>query len=197
MLIASFALSFTAAALVVSAALAQEAVIGPGREAVFIALAEPYTLGGEVTPGWTLQSIQIDRRVVRFQLRSTSGVGATLTLHHPQHAPENARPLRSFGLTEEGGAESLAARTALRRALHANDRAAAVWETTALPTDDRAAPVWETTDDVESQPPVRESPLGPVILAAVAFAVCALGLVPRRRRKRPAVDPAAVPAERS
>lgn len=158
---------------------AQTPVIGPGREAEITALAAPFTLGGEITAGWTLQSIAIEPTTIRFVLQAAAGdETAALTLHHPNSGPNGARPLPSFVLTEEGGPESAAARAALARALEANDDGR-FWE--------RAVRV--DAHSGERAPAAagclyRTSPVGPVAIAAGALVVGVLALFARRRPRR-------------
>ncbi len=119
-------------------------VIGPGQERAVLALFAPHELGGEVRAGHVLWNVSIERSRVVVTLRAADESETTLTLMHPDDAPEHAARTSSFGIVEDGATASAPtrARRALLEVIRANDRGG-FWEaaddsvTTAAPTPPR------------------------------------------------------------
>lgn len=89
-----------------------------GREAEVLALFAPFTLGGEVTPGWRLMDVAIGARSIRCVVEAPAGGRAAMTLAHPSSAP-GARTSRSFAIVLEP--DGHAALAALAARVVAND----------------------------------------------------------------------------
>ncbi|MFO7561469.1 MAG: DUF6541 family protein [Enhygromyxa sp.] len=79
---------------------ASRPVITPDREAEIIALVEPYALGDELAPGWTLHSFAIAEATIRIWVAGPEGSYAELTLDHPDHGGIGARSIGSFAVAE-------------------------------------------------------------------------------------------------
>jgi hypothetical protein len=103
---------------------AERPVIPPGRESELLALFQPYALGDELAPGWTLHSMNIDKSTVIIWVASSGEprVYAQATLDHPDYGPRGAEPLPSFAwsvVESPPGAEPALAN--LRERIAAND----------------------------------------------------------------------------
>lgn len=98
-------------------------IIPPGREAEIIALFQPHALGDELSPGWTLHSMDIERSTIIVWLEGPSReVYAKLVLDHPDYGPANATALPSFAWSvAQAPPGSEAAIERLRERIAAND----------------------------------------------------------------------------
>ncbi len=118
---------------------AQAHAIGPGNEARVLSLFAPYTLGGEVSGGYALWGVAIERTRVTITLRAPDAREATLALQHPDDTLGGDARTRSFAVVygAEPGAEAMAARRALAAAVARNDQGG-FWEETARTTTERS-----------------------------------------------------------
>lgn len=98
-------------------------LIGPGQEQRVLALFAPYELGGEVRDGFALWNVAIEHDCITVTLRARNGRETTLTLRHPDDAPDGASRTASFAAIEDGStdADARAARRALLEAVRRND----------------------------------------------------------------------------
>src|SRR5690606_38228722 len=62
--------------------------LGPGQERVVLGLFAPHELGGEVAAGYALWNVSIEQSRVVVTLRAGDGSETTVTLVHPDDAPE-------------------------------------------------------------------------------------------------------------
>jgi hypothetical protein len=101
---------------------AERPVIPPGREPEILALFEPHALGDELTPGWTLHSMSVDKATVIIWVAGPHEAFAKIMLDHPDYGPRGAEPLPSFAWSvaeSSPGAEPALAQ--LRGRIAAND----------------------------------------------------------------------------
>ncbi|HLT38533.1 MAG TPA: hypothetical protein VK034_19735 [Enhygromyxa sp.] len=77
---------------------ASRPVIPPGREDEILALFDPYGLGDEITPGWTLHSFSIDVATINVWLVGPDQAYVHLTLDHPDYGPPYKQRLDGFTL---------------------------------------------------------------------------------------------------
>jgi hypothetical protein len=75
---------------------AERPVIPPGREVELLALFQPYELGDELAPGWTLHSMNIDKATVILWIAGPKQAFGKVALDHPDYGPRGAEPLPSF-----------------------------------------------------------------------------------------------------
>lgn len=118
-------------------------VIGPGREGEVVGLFAPHALGDEVRDGYRLRGVAIDRGVVR----ATLGRGertATVELHHPEAAPEDAPRSASFAFVVEAPDEARVAARALVDAVRANDDGS-FWRDVGTTAEARSFFTWGTS----------------------------------------------------
>lgn len=120
---------FVVAALLLTSGDAQATLtIEPGREKEIVALFRPHALGAEVTPGWRLMQVQIQRTFIDAVVETPAGAeGPTgrLRLEHARQGPTDAETTASFALvpmvedlSPEGPGEAVAR---LMEAVRAND----------------------------------------------------------------------------
>lgn len=108
--------------LVPRLATASRPVIPPGREDQILALLDPYALGDELAPGWTLHSFSIDLATINLYIAGPNYAFAHVTLDHPDHGPPGARKLDGFALAivaQPATSEEAVAK--LTAAIEAND----------------------------------------------------------------------------
>jgi hypothetical protein len=104
------------------AATASGPAIPPGREQDILALFQPYALGDDLDPGWSLYSFSIDRATVHVWVAGPSEAFAHLTLDHIDAAPEGSQRLEGFALTiVDSPPGSEAAVAELRATIKRND----------------------------------------------------------------------------
>lgn len=98
-------------------------LIGPGQEPVVLGLLAPHELGHEIEAGYALWNVAIEAERVVVTLRTREGRETTLTLLHPDDAPESTPRTSSFAVVTGGASEPGAtrARGALLSALRQND----------------------------------------------------------------------------
>jgi hypothetical protein len=101
---------------------AERPVIPPGREVELLALFQPYELGDELAPGWTLHSMNIDKATVIIWVAGPEQAHGKVALDHPDYGPRGAEPLPSFAwsVAESPPGAELALRN-LRERIAAND----------------------------------------------------------------------------
>ncbi|KIG13538.1 hypothetical protein DB30_07986 [Enhygromyxa salina] len=159
-------------------AAASRPVIVPGREHEILALFDPYELGDELAPGWTLHSFAIDTSTIELRIAGPEPSYARLALDHPEHPghdPDDARQLEGFTLTIlEQPPGSAAAVAELVATIQRNDDGAFWRERTAYADDTRepipAPPLLaEIFDRV-----VRWASDGLLLLAAFTLALVSL-----------------------
>ncbi len=96
----ALALLFVLASLLLPRfAAASRPVIVPGREAEIVALFQPYALGDELAPGWTLHSFAIDVATIKVWLAGPDQAYALVHLEHLDYGPADARELECFALS--------------------------------------------------------------------------------------------------
>lgn len=78
-------------------------IVASGREADIQALAAPFALQKELSPGWIFSGISISATAIRFVLKGPGAATATLRLEHPDRAPSPERTA-SFALHRESSA---------------------------------------------------------------------------------------------
>jgi hypothetical protein len=129
----AFALALSAIFLGLSRASAQDLAIGPGNEATVLALFEPYTLGQEVSDGYALWNVALERTYIEVMLQAPDGRQTTITLRHVSSAPLSADRSPSFVATRSGEDDEGAnrARNALFAAIQRNDHGG-FWEVAAV-----------------------------------------------------------------
>lgn len=99
-------------------------VIEAGREADVLALVAPFEPLGNVTDTWSLVSVGIEMRLIRYSVADQAGSRAALVLRHPSTAPGAREKSPSFALEREGPDvdAATAALDALAQAVQRNDQ---------------------------------------------------------------------------
>ena len=96
-----------------------------GREAEVLALFAPILLGGEVTPGWKLEDVDIEARRIRCVMEGPDGAKATVILDHPERL-EWQRTSKNFAMRGDpapgSGMAGEASVVALMDAVQRNDQ---------------------------------------------------------------------------
>ena len=82
-------------------------VITGGREAEMLALAKPFALGSDVSPGWHLENVTASETAIRYLVLGPGGAKTAVRLEHPKRAPSQ-ETTPSFAVhrevSKEGGA---------------------------------------------------------------------------------------------
>lgn len=101
--------------------------IGPGHESEILALFEPHGLGDEVAGGFALWNVAIERDRIVITLRAGDGRESTVTLMHPNVAPEGSERTASFAVVGRASGGAARAQEALVTAIRQND-SGGFWE---------------------------------------------------------------------
>ena len=120
-----------------------EPIIEPGREQEVLALFAPYALGKEVTPGWRLWGVNINRSNIKVSVRGPEDRDVGFLLDHPDREQKPDARSKSFAISLSEPARAGPAKgpiDALVAAVQKNDNGRFWRIAKPLPTDARSAP---------------------------------------------------------